>query len=418
MKTSVSKILIAGTFACVLISTVSAQNNSLVLNGAYIKLNGGTSSTPVFLVVNQNKTTGISRSSGHIISENQYNYIRWRAGTVTGNLVFPFGYSTTDYIPVTMNKTSAGSANVDISTWGTDNKNQPHAGVSGNGTVSAVFKMTGTGDSIASVIDRWWDIYTPSALTANIIMSYRGAENSTTTNSTDNLDIQRWSGSKWEAPTNGTTTGTTSGVGTVSVTGVSAFSPFVTVHRTGILPVTISAFNVYCSSDGAIVRWSTASEQNSGFFDVEKSDDGTLFQFVAQVQAAGNSKTIIDYEITDHTSMKPGYYRLKETDLDGKHSYSKVIYVSCRMDDQQTISVFPNPVVKFLNYNLTIKNQGSVSTEIIDNAGHPVKNESFDAEPGLNISSTDVSELADGFYVLLIHYDNKISKVKFVKREK
>ena len=50
---------------------VSAQNNTIVLNGGYTILNGGSSTTPVYLVVNQPSPLGIVRAGGgHINSEN------------------------------------------------------------------------------------------------------------------------------------------------------------------------------------------------------------------------------------------------------------------------------------------------------------------------------------------------------------
>ena len=95
-------------------SSISAQNNALTINGAIITLNGGTAVTPVYFVVNQNNSSGIIRNSGHINSENQYNYLKWIAGTGTGNYIFPFGVGATslDYIPFTFNKTTASSSDV------------------------------------------------------------------------------------------------------------------------------------------------------------------------------------------------------------------------------------------------------------------------------------------------------------------
>jgi len=58
-------------------ASCSAQNYALILDGGYTVLNGGTSSRPVYLVVDQSSTLGIVRYSGHIISEGQYNYIKF-----------------------------------------------------------------------------------------------------------------------------------------------------------------------------------------------------------------------------------------------------------------------------------------------------------------------------------------------------
>ena len=82
------------------------QNNCLIINGGFIKLKNGQHTNPVFIILNQGKTSGIIRKTGHIISEGQYNYVKWKLGEGTGNYVIPFGYETTDYIPFAFNKKS------------------------------------------------------------------------------------------------------------------------------------------------------------------------------------------------------------------------------------------------------------------------------------------------------------------------
>src|SRR5688572_9778903 len=91
----------------IIFSLIGVSQNALILNGAYIKLNGGTAGNPIFLVVNQPATTGIVRpGGGHIHSENQYNNVRWITSTTIGNFIFPFGVNATaaDYIPFEFNK--------------------------------------------------------------------------------------------------------------------------------------------------------------------------------------------------------------------------------------------------------------------------------------------------------------------------
>jgi len=405
-------VFIAALFA---FQTVRGQNNALVLNGAFIKMNAGTSSTSLFLVVNQSNIAGITRSSGHIISENQYNYVRWIAGTGTGNYVYPFGYSTTDYLPVTLNKTTAGSSTIDASTWGTDNKNLPHAGVSDGGTLAAPYKMRGVGDSISSVIDRWWDFYPSGAITANITFSYRGAENATTTNTGDNLDMQHWNGTKWDTPFTGSSTGVTSGVGTLSVTGVTSFSPMVVIHRSAPLPVTISKFSTMCMDGGVKIAWTTSSENNSDYFTLERSNDGATFEAIATVRAAGASATPKDYEFIDSHAANSNYYRLSETDFNGASSYNRTIFSECEFSDELSVHVYPNPVADILNYQIFSFDKENVAIEICDETGRIMSRELYAVDPGINVVTTDVGRLCDGFYYAKINLGRKSFLKKFIK---
>ena len=70
----------------------SAQNNLLVLDGAYIVLDGGTAANSMYVVIDEPSDQGIVRlSGGHVHSENQYHYIKWLNTNGAGNYLFPFG---------------------------------------------------------------------------------------------------------------------------------------------------------------------------------------------------------------------------------------------------------------------------------------------------------------------------------------
>lgn len=158
---------------------LSAQN-SIVIDGAYIALSGGTAANNINIVVNQPNPLGIVRlpSGGHIHSENQYNVVKWLTGASTGSYVVPFGVggNATDYIPVTFNKTS-GNNSVSMATWATSVQNAPKPLAT---NVGAVTNMPGITDSVIFAIDRFWDIQAP-ATTADLTFSYRGSENTTLT---------------------------------------------------------------------------------------------------------------------------------------------------------------------------------------------------------------------------------------------
>ena len=203
-----------------------SQNNLLVLNGAITVLNGGTSVTPIYLVVNQNNSSGIVRSSGHIHSENQFNYIKWVSDTGTGNYIFPFGVggNSVDYIPFTFNKTTNSSSDILLSTWATNIPNFPRPSAT---NVAAVSNMINYADSVLYAIDRFWDIQTANNTTADLTFSYRGVEN-TTANPIGNVRAQHWNGSSWDSPVTPGSPGVTSGIGTAGVfVGQNTFSPWV-----------------------------------------------------------------------------------------------------------------------------------------------------------------------------------------------
>jgi gliding motility-associated-like protein len=201
------------------------QNNVLVLDGAYIVLDGGTAANSMYVVIDEPSDQGIVRlSGGHIHSENQYHYIKWFNTNGAGNYLFPFGVNAADYIPFTFGKTSAGTNNITVSSWTTDQANFPRPALT---NVAAVTSMTGTADAVQRAIDRFWDVQSPNPVVADLTFSYRGIEN-TTMNPLGQIFAQHWNGAAWDPQVGPGTPGVTLGVGTSGlVMGQTTFSPWV-----------------------------------------------------------------------------------------------------------------------------------------------------------------------------------------------
>lgn len=162
----------------------------------YMNIANGISGTQIYFVVGNpatNGITGASATKGWIISEGQWNNVKW-LGTTATSYVFPFGYSNTDYLPFTFNATGGSAAgDLTVSTWHTNQQNQPEAAATDVGAVTGmVDQATGTDESVGPnyyVIDRWWTIYGVSGTAvATLSFTYRGQEN-TNTNPTDEVGI-------------------------------------------------------------------------------------------------------------------------------------------------------------------------------------------------------------------------------------
>jgi hypothetical protein len=111
------------------------------------------------------------------------------------------------------------------------------------------------------------------------------------------------------------------------------------------LPVELLFFTVDKISFGkSSVRWSSASEENTNYFLVEKSLDGINFYETGKVPAAGNSFSILNYEFEDRNFNQSCYYRLKMVDIDGSFTYSKIIFLPVNEGNHVwVINNAPNP---------------------------------------------------------------------------
>jgi len=111
------------------------------------------------------------------------------------------------------------------------------------------------------------------------------------------------------------------------------------------LPIDLLSFDVNVNGNKIDLSWITASEINNDYFTVQKSKNGVDWEDVLTVNGAGNSSQTIHYFDSDYSPYSGlSYYRLKQTDFDGKTSYSSIVPVKYMLDNTGNISLFPNPI--------------------------------------------------------------------------
>lgn len=115
------------------------------------------------------------------------------------------------------------------------------------------------------------------------------------------------------------------------------------------LPIELTYFKAEINQEAVDLIWETASEENNEFFTIERSADGRSFKEIGKVKGAGNSSTYLEYQLKDKSPLTGyNYYRLKQTDTDGKFSYSKtdvVYFENTLISHENSIHIWPNPAV-------------------------------------------------------------------------
>lgn len=112
-----------------------------------------------------------------------------------------------------------------------------------------------------------------------------------------------------------------------------------------VLPISMVGFYGKADEKTNTLFWSTTFESNSRLFEIEKSADGIIFEKIGEVNAAGHSNSIKQYQfIDDKLITAKYYYRLKQVDIDGRYSISSTILLLNKKTDSKVV-VFPNPVV-------------------------------------------------------------------------
>ncbi|HXB10440.1 MAG TPA: T9SS type A sorting domain-containing protein [Bacteroidia bacterium] len=397
----------------------------VILNGAYVVLNGGIAATPIYLDVSNSATNAIKQNSGWIISESEFNMVKWDIGTNTGTYTIPFGYNTVDYIPLTFNILTAGApaaGTVKFSTYHTCADNwtcNPPSDVTQMDPSNIGLSSPSATDDSYWVIDRFWIIDANTGYTTkpspNLKFTY--IDNGVGTEvagpnifAESQLLAQRFNSTNSTWGDYVGTAGTdviASPVGTCKNDPATAIAPadffrsWTLSSQNDPLPIQLSAFNIDCNNGVAIISWTSATEINNAYYTIEKTADGNTYETVATVKGAGNSSMPLNYSVTDYDPL-PGtsYYRLSQTDLDGKTThFAPITFQGCKVNGT-TINAFNS------NGTITVR----ISSEfadgytitLVNTLGQVILNEEKSLPAGYNEFILNPGMLSKGIYLINI----------------
>ena len=238
------------------------------------------------------------------------------------------------------------------------------------------------------VVAHWWD-------TATDIWEDRGASSYTGDNSSGTVTASLFS---------------------------SSYSPFALASRTGLnpLPIELLSFDAKKNNEIVNLNWITAAEINNDYFTVERSSDNKKFDPIVKTTGAGNSSVQNKYDAVDYFPIKGmNYYRLKQTDYDGKYSYSKIVPINFSTSEIFDVSIYPNPI-NSRSGNITmnirgIEDESSVVVVLRDVLGKEYFSKVISSGNGDIQFVIDSSEtLAKGVYIISASSNEKLISKKLI----
>lgn len=160
------------------------------------------------------------------------------------------------------------------------------------------------------------------------------------------------------------------------------------------MPVTWLYFNASMINAHEIkISWSTSSEINTSYFEIERSLNNDDWAVIAKIKAAGNSVNKIDYLFHDRNfspDFKQYYYRIKQVDLDEKFEYSKTVLLNNDRVKTDPFIIYPNPASNTLQ--IVGSNTDQISVFSVDGK---IMYKGFDA-------TIDVRTWPRGLYIIRI----------------
>lgn len=169
------------------------------------------------------------------------------------------------------------------------------------------------------------------------------------------------------------------------------------------LPVTLLSFSADLVNSEVRLNWRTATEQNNKGFVMERSADGKYWKeigFQATLAPNGNSNTELSYDYIDKQPLQGfNYYRLKQTDIDNKSTYSGVQQIYNNLQDESLV-IYPNPASDKIYFK--VKDWSSIKEVRITDMNGRLMQRSNKAEQGLTLS------MPTGMYHVQVVYNNGV----------
>jgi hypothetical protein len=169
----------------------------------------------------------------------------------------------------------------------------------------------------------------------------------------------------------------------------------------------------------AVVKWNTATEENTSYFVVERSTNGQQYDSVYRVSAKGNNSLTQTYQLIDAAtaslSATTFYYRLKIVNANGATQYSGTAKLT-KFNSGFYVKAFPNPVRQQATLSIFAQQQEAFQWKLTDMSGRVMQAQSAIVNQGLNTFNIDMNRLPAGIYQLSVNAQSFSEQLKLHKQ--
>ena len=175
---------------------------------------------------------------------------------------------------------------------------------------------------------------------------------------------------------------------------VSNFSGFYIHGGATILPTELTEFEVELVNHQSHLRWSTTSETNNDYFNVQYSTTGAVYETIGQVAGNGTTQWMSFYSfVHEEVNLGTNYYRLQQVDKNGNEAYSDVIKVV--RDGELDIYYLPSQ-------SLIVSTNSTSLMEVFDVTGRMV---------AISADGTAISTQNWPAGIYMVRHNNKVEKI-------
>jgi hypothetical protein len=188
------------------------------------------------------------------------------------------------------------------------------------------------------------------------------------------------------------------------------------VPNVPLLPLKLISFNGNLNDDNIRLTWLTASNEQAGRYDIEKSFDGKNFETIKTVNPT--SKTGDEqYSFEDEMITGKIYYRLRVTDKTGIVTYSKILSFSNETGTKKALSIIGNTITDKITVSVQSDKGQVMEVSVVSMNGNLIAKQKMNISKGNTITTLSLpSAMNSGIYIARLSGENINSAAKFIKQ--
>ncbi len=181
------------------------------------------------------------------------------------------------------------------------------------------------------------------------------------------------------------------------------------------LPIELLSFTAQPENNSYVkLNWVTATETNNNFFTVERSQDGIEFEDLNTVKGSGTTSVKHSYESFDYAPYKGiSYYRIKQTDYDGKYTYSDIQSVNFSTPGSLFVSRIPSSGDYLLDFQTSSSETDNYTITVYNALGQLISTETLYSFAGTYSKNYNLLTHGAGVYLFTVtgSRDNIVRRV-------
>jgi predicted peptidase len=197
----------------------------------------------------------------------------------------------------------------------------------------------------------------------------------------------------------------------------NVYNWFIQFQSSAALPVKMKEYSVRFVNRKVEVKWTTLDEKRNASFTIERAGADQHFVPIKTVVGAGTSSAEHQYSYIDENPLSGmSFYRLSQTDDDGKKTYFEIKKVLNNTSKSFKLLVTPNPFSADVSVLINLEKSQKVTFLITDMSGRKISVTSGVYNQGMTEVKLNTARLSRGAYFLRAQGEEFAETQRIIKK--